>query len=91
MFCTWKRKQQINTTPTKDKIENFWSGIWEKEISFEKEAPWIKNTRSKNHFITQQILDSVLKEMKNNGAPGNEHIKCYWIKRLTGTHQYLLS
>ena len=58
MFRTWKSKQQqINTAPNKVKIENFWSGIWEKETNFNKEAPWIKtlekgyckNTRSKNY------------------------------------------
>ena len=95
MFHTWKSKQQqINTAPTKDKIENFWSSIWEKETSFKKEAPWIKtlensyckNMRSKNYFIMQQIFDSVLKKMKNNGPPGNDRIRCYWIKRLTSTH-----
>ena len=81
MFRTWKSKQQqINTAPSKGKIENFWSGIWEKETSFNKEAWWIKtiekgyckNTRSKNYCITQQIFDRVLKGMKNNGAPGND-------------------
>ena len=58
VFRTWKSKQQqINTAPNKVKIENFWSGIWEKETNFNKEAPWIKtlekgyckNTRSKNY------------------------------------------
>ena len=97
MFRTWKSKQQqINTARTKDKIENFWSSIWEKEkeTSFKKETPWIKtleNGYCKNYFITQQIFNSVLKKMKNNGAPGNDHIRCYWIKRLTSTHPYLLT
>ena len=45
-----------------------------------------RNTRSKNYFITQQVFDSVLKRIKNNGAPGNDRIRCYWIKRLTSTH-----
>ena len=100
MFRTWKSKQQqINTAPSKGKIENFWSGIWEKETSFNKEARWIKtiekgyckNTRSKNYCITQQIFDSVLKGMKNNGAPGNDHIRCYRIKKLTSNHPYILT
>ena len=43
VFLTWKSKhQQINTTPTKDKIENFWPSIWEKETNFKKEASCIK-------------------------------------------------
>ena len=100
VFRTWKSKQQqINTAPGKGKIENFWSGIWEKETNFNKEAPWIKtlergyckNTRSKYYCITQQIFDSVLKGMKNNGAPGNDRIRCYWIKKLTSTHLYILA
>ena len=100
VFRTWKSKQQqINTAPTKGKIENFWSGIWEKETSFNKEAPWIKtlekgyckNTISKNYCITQQIFDSVLKGMKNNGAPENDRIRCYWIKKLTSTHPYIIT
>ena len=39
----------------------------------------------------QQIFDSVLKGMKNNGAPGNDRIRCYWIKKLTSTHPYILT
>ena len=50
-----------------------------------------RNTRSKNYFITQQVFDSVLKRIKNNGAPGNDRIRCYWIKRLTSTHPDLLT
>ena len=50
-----------------------------------------RNTRSKNYFITQQVFDSVLKRIKNNGAPGNDRIGCYWIKRLTSTHPDLLT
>ena len=39
VFRTWKSKQQqINTAPTKDKIENFWSSVWEKETSFKKRS-----------------------------------------------------
>ena len=76
MFRTWKSKQQqINTARTKDKIENFWSSIWEKEkeTSFKKETPWIK-TLENGYCKT-----------------GNDHIRCYWIKRLTSTHPYLLT
>ena len=39
----------------------------------------------------QHIFDSVLKGMKNNGAPGNDRIRCYWIKKLTSTHPYILT
>ena len=39
----------------------------------------------------QHIFDSVLKGMKNNGAPGNDRIRCYWIKKLTSTHAYILT
>ena len=78
MFRTWKSKQQqIKTAQSKGKIENFWSGISEKETSFNKEAlriktlekGYCKNTRSKNYCITQQMFDSVLKGMKKNGDP----------------------
>ena len=27
--------------------------------------------------------------MKNNGAPGTDQIRCYWIQKLTGTHAAL--
>ena len=29
--------------------------------------------------------------MKNNSAPGNDLIRCYWIKKLTSTHNTLVS
>ena len=39
----------------------------------------------------QHIFDSVLKGMKNNGAPGNDHVRCYRIKKLTSNHPYILT
>ena len=29
--------------------------------------------------------------MKNDGAPGNDLIRCFWIKKLTSTHNYLVN
>ena len=96
MFRTWlSKQQQINTTPTKENIENFWSGIWERETSLKKEALWIKtlekdyckNTRFKNYFIMQQIFDSVLKGMKNAGAPGNDRTHPYLLTELNKIYE----
>ena len=39
----------------------------------------------------QQIFNSVLKGMENNGAPGNDCIRYYWTKRLTCIYSYLLT
>ena len=39
----------------------------------------------------QQIFNSVLKGMENNGAPGNDCIRYYWTKRLTSIYSYLLT
>ena len=39
VFRTWKSKQQqINTAPIKDKIENFWSSVWEEETNLKKSS-----------------------------------------------------
>ena len=36
-------------------------------------------------------FEKVLYKMKNNGAPGNNLISNYWVKKLSSTHKPLVS
>ena len=35
-------------------------------------------------------MNRVLTKMMNNGAPGNDLIRCYWVKKLPATHNALV-
>ena len=98
VFRTWKCKQiQIKENPTKEEITEFWTSIWGKESTFNTNAEWVKQLESDYHpnpklteyKITSKLFSDVLKNMKNNGAPGHDLIRSYWIKKLHSTHSQL--
>ena len=99
IFRNWKSKKiTVEEEPTKDEIQCFWSGIWSKQTSYNKNASWLstleqeycQGTTSKNYVMDCSKFEKTLSKMKNNGAPGNDLIRCYWIKKLTITHKPLV-
>ena len=100
VFRNWKGEQVIaKEIPTKEEITTFWSGIWSERKTYNENAPWLntlekeycKNTTTKNYEFSEEVLDKILNKMKNNGAPGNDLIRCFWIKKLTSTHSALVN
>ena len=88
----------MKETPTQEEVTAFWSGIWNQRKTHNSEAEWFNtlereycnNTVTKEYNITVATLNKVLMKMKNNGAPGNDQIRCYWIKKLTATHEAIV-
>ena len=88
----------VEKEPTKDEIKRFWSGIWNKPAAYNKDAQWLnslekeycKGATSKDYIMDYNRFKKVLYKMKNNGAPGNNLISFYWIKKLTSTHKPLV-
>ena len=84
--------------PRKEEIETFWKDIWEKKTGFNENAEWLGkleegycvDATSKHYEMTMDTFQQVLKKMKNNGAPGYDHIKSFWVKKLTSTHLSML-
>ena len=95
----WKsEKITVEKEPTKDEIERFWSGIWNKPTAYDKDVQWLntlekeycKGATSKYYIMDYNTFEKVLYKMRNNGAPGNDFISTYWIKKLTSTHKPLV-
>ena len=99
MFREWKNKKiEIKETPSAEEIEIFWSNIWGKDKKYNKDAKWLpkldkeycKSVKPKPCRITTKTFKEVLLTMKNNGAPGNDKINAFYIKKLSSTHPYLI-
>ena len=52
---------------------------------------YCKSVKPKPHKITPKTFKEVLLNMKNNGAPGNDRINAFYIKKLSSTHPHLIS
>ena len=100
IFRKWKEKEiETDGEPTKEEVETFWSNIWAKPKNYNKDAPWLKtlertygNDATSGHYeINLEIFKSVINNMKNDRAPGNDMIHCYWIKKLTSTHKSIVN
>ena len=52
---------------------------------------YCKNVKPKSHNITPETFREVLLNMKNNGAPGNDKINTFYIKKLSSTHPNFIS
>ena len=52
---------------------------------------YCKNVKPKSHNITPETFREVLLNMKNNGAPGNDKINTFYIKKLLSTHPNFIS
>ena len=100
VFREWKNKKiEIKETPSAEEIRIFWSNIWGKDKKYNKDAKWLpkldkeycKSVKPKPCRITTKTFKEVLLNMKNNGAPGNDKINAFYIKKLSSTHPYLIS
>ena len=70
-----------------------------KNKKYNKDAKWLpkldkeycKNVKPKSYKITVKTFKEVLLNMKNNGAPGNDKINAFCIKKLSSIHPHLIS
>ena len=82
-----------------EETKTFWSNIWGKNKKYSKDVKWLpkldkeycKNVKPKSHNITPETFREVLLNMKNNGAPGNDKINTFYIKKLSSTHPNFIS
>ena len=64
--------------PTKESVENYWKGIWERECSFNRESIWLKELQAKycqqaqqsEYQVSLDVLDKVTVKLHNRKAPG---------------------
>ena len=100
VFRDWEGKQiDVGDGPSKDEITTFWSDTWSEPKIYNRDVMWLstleneycKDVTVKKYEVTTDIMNGVLTKMKNNGAPGNDLIRCEWIKKLSATHDVLVS
>lgn len=76
--------------PTKDDVENFWKGIWNKEGNFNQDANWLENlqtdycsnARQKVYEIKKETVVKILKKLQMKKAAGPDLIGGFWYKKL---------
>ena len=99
IFRDWKSKKvNVDTPPPEKDITSFWGNIWSIEKTYNENASWMEKLRKtycvevkeKNYEINSDTLQKVLNNMKNDKAPGRDHIKCFWIKKLISTHNSMI-
>jgi hypothetical protein len=84
--------------PPQKETEQFWKGIWEKEVVHNKQAQWLAKLKTDHQLrlssqqpvtITKCDIGRRVKRMKNWTAPGHDMIHAFWLKKLTSLHSRL--
>ena len=87
---------QVKTLLSKEDLTKYWEGIWGNEITHNTEAPWLEFCRE-NYCkdvepiqckLDHELIEKLIKKMKNNTSPGRDLVVGHWIKRLTSAHHY---
>nr|XP_018900086.1 PREDICTED: uncharacterized protein LOC109032421 [Bemisia tabaci] len=84
----------IGETPEKEKVEEFWKGIYGVPTQHNSEAGWIKDTEVTNNLMEWTDLDddeliTTIKNLANWKAPGPDKIQSFWFKKIPSIHKYL--
>ena len=90
-----KNQIEVKEPPPLDKIEDFWSKIWEDEKQHNDTAQWIKDEQDRllNQPLqewadiskTEVIL--ALKKSNNWKSPGVDKVPNFWLKNLEAMHE----
>ena len=84
----------VNDAPGREKVENFWRKIYEKNVQHNGEAGWIKKQCKQNPSmewspICAKDVAEALRTTLNCKAPGRDQIPNFWLKQLTATHKHI--
>ena len=84
----------IGETPEKEKVEEFWKGIYEVPTQHNSEAGWIKDSEVTNNKMEwtdlgDDELITTIKNLANWKAPGPDKIQSFWFKKIPSIHKYL--
>ena len=83
-------KINVENLPSKDEVESFWKSIWCKNVTFNKDAPWIndlvvnycKGAKQNVYSIDLKTLNTVINKINPSKAPGRDLIIGFWYKKL---------
>lgn len=88
---------QHSDPPTKEQLENYWSGIWEEKVQHNVQADWILKEKEKWENIeemefeevTESDLTNITARLHNWKSPGIDKIHNFWYKKLTTLHKFI--
>ena len=83
-------KINIENLPSNDEVESFWKSIWCKNITFNKDAPWIndlfvnycKDAKQNIYSIDLKTINTVINKINPSKAPDSDLIIGFWYKKL---------
>lgn len=78
-------------------LEEYWGGLWEKEVAHNQKAAWISREEERTRrvpfmefqSVTIQSLRSILNDLPNWKAAGPDQVTNFWLKKLDSLHQHL--
>ena len=98
VYWSFKRegKKFIKDMPSKEKISNFWSQLWEISVQHNEDADWMNTLKEEycrdaqqyHYEITDEVLERILKRPAND-KPGRDQVAGIWLKRIKSLkHHY---
>ena len=78
---------QVKTLPSKEDLTKYWEGIWGNKITHDTEAPcycrenYCKDAEPIQCKLDHELIEKLVKKMKNNTSPGRDLVVGHWIKQ----------
>ena len=87
--------EENSESPDPTEATQFWSDIWSKPCSHNKEAEWLENIKDKvkniqpmqDRQITIQDVKGGIRKMSNWKSAGPDLVQGFWFKQMTNIHQ----
>ena len=92
-----KKKIDVDEPPEPEEVVDFWSNIWEKEKSHNKDSAWIKGQEDLRKDLKAQPWRAInveettcaINKSSNWKSPGKDKVSNFWLKRLVSLHEDL--
>ena len=77
--------------PTKESIETYWKGTWQKKTIFNHNAKWLEQLEStycshvapKDYDINLQLVNQIISKIQLQKLLGSDLINSFWYKKLS--------
>lgn len=87
----------MDEPPQPEEVVDFWSNIWEKEKSHNKDSAWIKGQEDLQKDLKAQSWKSInveettsaINKSSNWKSPGKDKVSNFWLKHLVSLHEDL--
>ena len=86
-----KKKIDVDEPPEPEEVVDFWSNIWEKEKSHNKDSAWIKGQEDLHKDLKAQSWRATnveettcaINKSSNWKSPGKDKVSNFWLCQLT--------